>query len=121
LFVGAELTRDFSLFFGPIRFTSAQLALSPPIPPPPRCRLSSSRCHHTATSCHASLPWIQDELAASASSFGNDSFRRLASQAETEALILHHCHRPPSTTIKRSSQPWPLSPPLNRVSVLPPP
>jgi hypothetical protein len=28
---------------------------------------------------------------------------------------------PPSIVIKRSSQPWPLSPPLNRVSMLPPP
>jgi hypothetical protein len=35
------------------------------------CRLSSGRRCHTATSCHTSFPWSQDDLAASFSSSGN--------------------------------------------------
>jgi hypothetical protein len=47
-------------------------------------------------SCHASFPWSQDELAASASSSDNISSCRLPSQAETEALNPHHRRWPPS-------------------------
>jgi hypothetical protein len=64
--------------------------------PPPRCSLSSGRCRHTIPSCHASFPLSQDGLAASASSSSNSSSRRLPSQAETEALNLHHHRRLPS-------------------------
>jgi hypothetical protein len=64
---------------------------------PPQCHLSSSHHHHAAALCHASLPWSQDELAASTSSFGNASSRHLLSRAETEALNSHHRHRPPSS------------------------
>jgi hypothetical protein len=94
---------------------------------PPQCSLSSDRCHHTATSCHASFPLSQDELAASASSPDIALSHHLPSRAETEALNPHHhCYTrsarlSPSTAIKGSSQPWPLSPPLNHVSILPPP
>jgi hypothetical protein len=38
---------------------------------PPWSRLSSDRCHHTTASCHTSFLLSQDELAVSASSFGN--------------------------------------------------
>jgi hypothetical protein len=61
---------------------------------PPWCRLSFSRCHHAATPCHISFLLSQDELATSISSYSNVSSRRLPSQAEIEALNLHHHHMP---------------------------
>jgi hypothetical protein len=64
---------------------------------PPWCHLSSDRCHHTTTSCHASFSWSQDELAVSASYFDNGSSHRLCSRAETEALNPHRRRRPPSS------------------------
>jgi hypothetical protein len=62
---------------------------------PPRCRLSSGRCHHVATSCHASFSLSQDELAAFVLSSNNASSHRLPSRAETKALNLYHCCQPP--------------------------
>jgi hypothetical protein len=91
-----------------------------------------------------------DVLAASVSSFGNTSFCRLPSWAKTKAFNPHHRRRPPFSdsptptlysykkvistlppfldspthilyNYKRSSQHWSLSPPFNRVSILPPP
>jgi hypothetical protein len=56
----------------------------------PRCRLSSGQRCHTAVPCHASFPWIQDELSASTSSSDNASFHHSPSRAETEAINLHH-------------------------------
>jgi hypothetical protein len=50
----------------------------------------------TVASCHASFRWSQDELAGSASSFGNDLSHHLPSRAETKELNLHHCRQPPS-------------------------
>jgi hypothetical protein len=63
---------------------------------PPRCRLSSGGRRHAVVPCHASFPLSQDELAASASSFGNASSRCLASRVEIESLNLHHRCRTPS-------------------------
>jgi hypothetical protein len=63
---------------------------------PPRCHLSSGWRHHAATSCHASFPWSQEELTASASSFGNALSRHLPSRAKIETLNPHHRRRPPS-------------------------
>jgi hypothetical protein len=93
---------------------------------PPRCHLSSGRHHHAAAPCHASFPWSQDEVTASTSSSIKALSHRLLSRAETKILNLQHHRRipssdspiPPSTTIKRSSQPWSLSLP-NRISILP--
>jgi hypothetical protein len=82
----------FSLFFGPTRFMSVQLALSPL-----RCRLSSGRRRHAIVLCHAYFPWSQDELTASTSSSVNASSCRVPSQAEIKALNPHHCRRPPSS------------------------
>jgi hypothetical protein len=72
---------------------STQLVLSPTFPPP-QCHLYSNWCHHTVAPYHVSLPLNQDELVASALSFGNTSSRRLTSWAETEALNPHHHSRP---------------------------
>jgi hypothetical protein len=81
---------EFSLFFGPVRFASAQLAsLSPPW-----CRLSSDWQHHTVAPCHIFFPLSQDELAAPASSFSNALSHRLPPRAEIEVLNLHHHRRP---------------------------
>jgi hypothetical protein len=63
---------------------------------PPRCCLSSGRRYHTATSCHTSFLLSKDELAASASSFGNALSCCLISLAKTEVLNLHHRRRLPS-------------------------
>jgi hypothetical protein len=60
---------------------------------PPRCRLSSDRCHYITVSCHASIPLSQDEFATYASSSDNALFHRLPHQAETEALNPHHRRR----------------------------
>jgi hypothetical protein len=60
---------------------------------PPHLQLTS-----TPTPCHASFPWSQDELTASASSSGNALSHRLPSRAKTKVLNLHH-HR-------RSSSPY---------------
>jgi hypothetical protein len=62
---------------------------------PPLWCLSSGRRRHSAVPYHGSFPWSQDELAASASSYGNASSCRLLSRAETEALNLHHRRWPP--------------------------
>jgi hypothetical protein len=63
---------------------------------PLQYRPSSGRRRHTVAQCHIFFLLSQDELADSASSFGNTSPRRLPSQPETEALNLHHHSRPPS-------------------------
>ncbi len=63
---------------------------------PPRCCFFSNQRHHTTVPCHTFFPLSQDELADSASSFGNASSRRLPSRAKTEALNPHRRHRPPS-------------------------
>jgi hypothetical protein len=63
---------------------------------PLRWRLSFNRHRHSATSCHTSFIWSQDELVTSASFFGNVSFHRLSYRGETEALNPHHRCRPPS-------------------------
>jgi hypothetical protein len=70
-----------------------------------RCRLSSGWRRQAATPCHTSFPSSQDELTTSASSSGDASSRHLPSRAETEVLNLHHRHWPPSSAIKKSSQP----------------
>jgi hypothetical protein len=70
-----------------------------------RCRLSSGWRRQAATPCHTSFPSSQDELTTSASSSGDASSCRLPSRAETEVLNLHHRHWPPSSAIKKSSQP----------------
>jgi hypothetical protein len=57
---------------------------------PPSCCLSSSRRRHATSTCHASFPRSQDDLAASASS------RRLSSRVKIETLNPHYRHRPPS-------------------------
>jgi hypothetical protein len=96
---------------------------------PPRCNLSFSQHHHATVPCHTSFPWSQDDLIASASSSINASSYRLPSWVKTKALNPHRHRWPPSsnnrlspsTAIKRSPQPWSLSPPLNRVFILPPP
>jgi hypothetical protein len=62
----------------------------------PWCRLSSVRCRHAATPYHASFPWSQDDLAASASSSSNTLSRCLPPQTETKALNPHQRRRPPS-------------------------
>jgi hypothetical protein len=62
----------------------------------PWCQPSSGRCPDAIVSCHASFPWRQDKLAASASSSGNASSHHLLFRAEIKALNLHHCRRPPS-------------------------
>jgi hypothetical protein len=62
---------------------------------PPRCHLSSDRCHHVVVPCHASFSWRQDELTASASSSSNTSSHLLPSQVKTEALNPHNCYRSP--------------------------
>jgi hypothetical protein len=80
---------EFSSFFGPVRIRASPTGVASSLSPP-RYRLSSSRCCHTAVSCHISFPLSQDELATSASS------RRLSSRAETGALNSHHRRRPPS-------------------------
>jgi hypothetical protein len=82
-----------------------------------------------AKSSHASFLWSQNKLVASASSSSNASSRRVPSRAKTKALNSYHRHRPPSSDhstsnfhcYKKSSQSWPLFPPLNRASILPPP
>jgi hypothetical protein len=56
----------------------------------PRCRLSSDRHRHAATSCHTSFPLSQDELTASVSSFTNALSHYLPSRAKTEVLNSHH-------------------------------
>jgi hypothetical protein len=89
---------------------------------PSRCRLSSSPCWHATTSCCASFTWNQDKFTTCALSFGNTlSSHHLPSQAEMESLNLHHHRLPPSAAIKRPSWPRQLSPPLNPISILPPP
>jgi hypothetical protein len=96
---------------------------------PLRCCLYSSwRCHAIAP-CHTYFSWTQDVLAASASSSDNASSRRLPSRAKSEAFNPHHrCWSPSPDSLtrtlycyKKSSQHWSLSPPFNRVSILPPP
>jgi hypothetical protein len=77
--------------FSPIRFTSAQLASSPPFSLP---SVASSLIYVIAL-CRTSFQWSPGELAVSASSSSNASSRRLPSQAEIKVLNLHHCHRPP--------------------------
>jgi hypothetical protein len=72
----------------------AQL-VSSPLFLPPRCRLSSSRHSHAAAPCHTSFLLNQNEIGVSASTSDNDSFRRLSSRAEAEALNLYHHSRPP--------------------------
>jgi hypothetical protein len=56
----------------------------------PRCRLSSDRRRHAATSCHTSFPLSQDELTASVSSFTNALSRYVLSRVKTEVLNSHH-------------------------------
>jgi hypothetical protein len=93
---------------------------------PFQCRLSSGQRRLTTAPYHASFPWSQDELTASASYSGNASSHRLPSRAETEALICTSAtghppwtaRLPPVTAIKKSSQPWSLSPSLHHVSNL---
>jgi hypothetical protein len=87
--------RGFSSFFGPVRFTSAQLASSHPFSLP-MCCLSS------ATPCHTSFPLNQDELAVSALSSDNASSHHFPSRAETEVLNPYHCRRLPSQTTQLS-------------------
>jgi hypothetical protein len=60
---------------------------------PPRYCLSFGQRHHIIVLCHASFPLSQDELAASASSFGNALSCRLPSRTKIEALNLHHRRR----------------------------
>jgi hypothetical protein len=83
---------DFLFFFGPVRFTSTQVASSPPFFLPG----AASPSANVTTLCHASFSWSQDELTASTSPSGNVSSHRLPSRVKTEALNLHHCRRPPS-------------------------
>jgi hypothetical protein len=72
--------REFSSFFGPVRFES-----SPPFSPP-RCRLSSCRCRHTIEPIRARcLHFIFWQC-----------FVPLHSRAKIKALNSHHRHRPPS-------------------------
>jgi hypothetical protein len=84
----------FLLFFGLVKFVSARLASSSSSPP--QCCLSSDRRRYVTASCHDSVSWSQDEVAASASSFGNASSCRLPSRAKIEALNPHHRRWPPS-------------------------
>jgi hypothetical protein len=59
----------FLYFFGSVRFTSAQLASSPPFPLPDGALLRPTSPF--VASCHTSFTWSQDELAASALSSDN--------------------------------------------------
>jgi hypothetical protein len=92
---------EFSLFFGPVRFTSAQLMSSPLFPllgatSPPADIVMMSRSitlpfYWTKMS---SLPllYLLAMMCPVASPLDH-----LPSQTETEALNLHHCHRLPSS------------------------
>jgi hypothetical protein len=88
--------RRFSLFFGPVRFTSAQLVLSRPFPFPDVASPPIDIVTRVVP-CHASFPLSQDELVVSASSSSNALSCWLPSQTETKALNLHHRRRLPSS------------------------
>jgi hypothetical protein len=83
---------------------------------------------HAVTSCHASFPLSQEELAASVSSSGNTSSRRFQSRAEIEALNPHHRCRLSSLNCptlnihcyKKFISTLTTLPPLNHASILPP-
>jgi hypothetical protein len=123
---------SFFLFFGPTRFVSAQLVSSPPFPLPvsPLLRLTSLRC--------VVLPFHRVKMSLLSSLHLSAMLRPVASSLEPKLKhwicttsashpprTVSHPPRtvrlPPSTTIKISSQSWSLSPPLNRISILPPP
>jgi hypothetical protein len=74
-----------------VNLTGVLFSLSPP----QQC-LSLGRHRHSATPCHVSFPWSQDELVASGSSTCNASSRLLPSRAKTEALNPHHWRQPSS-------------------------
>jgi hypothetical protein len=65
---------------------------SPPFP----LRGAASPLADVTMQCYASFRLSQDEIAASASSSGKASSRRLPSRAETKAMNTHHRRWPPS-------------------------
>jgi hypothetical protein len=89
------IDREFFFHFRPSKIRVSPTGIVSSLSPRRGC-IFFGRCCHTAAPCHTSFPWSQDELVASASSSGNASFHRLSSRVETEALNLHHHHRPAS-------------------------
>jgi hypothetical protein len=121
-------SHEFSLFFSPVRLASAQLMLFPPFslpgvvsPPtnivtPPCCVTLHS--HWVKTS---SLPlfYLLTTLCPVASPLEPKLKHLICTTAA--GYFPRTTRLPSSTAIKRSSQPWPLSSPLNRISILSPP
>jgi hypothetical protein len=125
-----QLNRPYriSLFFGQVRFASIQLASSPPFPlpgavsppinviTPPRrvtlpsywAKMSSLPPLHLSATLHPVAFPLESKL--------KHSIHITVIGYSPQTVRLSFC-----AVIKRSSQPWPLSPPLNRVSILPPP
>jgi hypothetical protein len=81
----------FSSFFGPVRFTSAQLVSSHSFPLP---GVASPPTDVATPSFHVTLPSHRTKM--SSLPLLHLSVTRLPSRAKTEALNLHRHHRPPS-------------------------
>jgi hypothetical protein len=80
---------NFLYFFYSIRFTSAQLASSPPFPLFGVASHPVDIATHIAP-CHVSFPLNQDDIADSVSSFDNASSSRLSSRTETLNPYYHN-------------------------------
>jgi hypothetical protein len=84
--------RGFFLYFGPVRFTAAELTSSTSFPLPSVAYPPTD----VATPCHTFFSLNQDKLVNFASSSGNASSRRISFGLKIEILNLHYHNRPPS-------------------------
>jgi hypothetical protein len=115
---------EFFSIFGPVRFASAQLALSPPfslpdvISPPTDVITPPHRVIRPSHWAKMSLLSLL-HLSAMLYHIASPLKLKLKYWIRTTATDypLWTVWLPPSTVIKRSSQHWSLSPPLNRISI----
>jgi hypothetical protein len=125
-FVAAESTAWISFIFVLVRFTSDQLASSPPFPLPG----DASPMSNVNLPCHITLPSHRVKMNSLPPLHLPTTLHHAASPLELK--LKHWIHTTtighplrttrlsPSSAIKKSSKPSPLSPALNRVSILPP-
>jgi hypothetical protein len=120
-------SREFSSFLCPVRFMLAQSTMSPPFPLPGAASplaIVVTPPHHVTLPPHwakmSLLPPLH--LPATLCSIASPLEPKLMhwNRTTTTGYPPRTAKLSPSTAIKRSSQPWPLSPPLNCVSILPP-
>jgi hypothetical protein len=107
---------------------SAQLASSPPFPLPsvisPLINVATPLLHVTLPSHWAktsSLPPLHLSATLHPVTYPLEPKSKHWIRTTATGHPPRTVRLPPSTSIKRLSQPWPFFPPLNRVSILPPP